>query len=343
MPKNRIRRERKANPELEQARKDAKKEVREANAVASNFLNNAWKKLERESIDAGIDWNEIEQCMDKSAFNEGVLHLCEYAATGVLPDHPAAREAERAWQHGIQDPIKLMARVQKNKELADKQKTISTATEAEFRADTTLIDVYADKDGSRIHIHYSIAFMLLCPMNRIHEYNLNMMKDVVYMASHDMLKFPIPEDKNWHGFDGMEKPTNWVMDTHGVCFQPMTTKLFRQFNGLFNNVLNLVGKNAAIHTDNKSAIFFVRNGDISNQFNLTIYLWAASKESRHLLRRSCNFCAKTREDNTFLCCNGCKRIYYCSPECQRKAWKQHKKICHEIRDDVDSLHKPDSL
>jgi len=337
MPKNRIRRERLRNPETEQIRKDAKKEERAMCAVASTFLDNAWEKLKIDCIDAGMDWNGIQDSMDRSAFNEGVLHLCEYATTGVLPDHPAAREAEREWQHGKQNPVKLMARVQKTKELAEKQKAIVAKTDAEFREDVTLIDVYDDKDGSRIHIFYSIALLMCCPVSKVHEYNLNMMKDVVYMTSHDMLKFPIPEDKNWHSFHGKEKPTNWVMDTHNVCFQPMTTKLFRQFNSQVDNMLSLTGKNSAVHMDNKSAVFFIRTGDVSEPCSITFYLWAASKESRQLLRRSCNFCAKTRENNTFLCCNGCKRIYYCSPTCQKAAWKQHKNICQEIRDEVDSL------
>tara|TARA_B100001758_G_scaffold241882_1_gene249331 strand:- start:32999 stop:34012 length:1014 start_codon:yes stop_codon:yes gene_type:complete len=337
MPKNRIRRERQANPEVEQARRDAKREDRVITAQASKFLDSAWKKLKQDSINAGMDWNEIENSMDRSAFDEGVLHLCEYATTGVLPDNPAAREAEREWQHGKRDPVELMARVQKTKELAEKQQAIAAKTDAEYRQDETLIDVYDDKDGSRIHIFYSIALMLCCPVSKVHEYNLNMMKDVVYMTSHDMLKFPIPDDKNWHGINGREKPTNWVMDTHGVCFQPMTTKLFRQFNGQVDNMLSLAGKNAVVHMDNKSAVFFVRTGDVSEPFTVTFYLWAASKDSRKLLRRSCNFCAKTRENYTFLCCNGCKRIYYCSPECQKKGWNSHRQICNEIRNDVGSL------
>eukprot|EP00092_Neocalanus_flemingeri_P007461 GFUD01008057.1.p1 GENE.GFUD01008057.1~~GFUD01008057.1.p1 ORF type:complete len:603 (+),score=99.82 GFUD01008057.1:51-1859(+) len=34
-------------------------------------------------------------------------------------------------------------------------------------------------------------------------------------------------------------------------------------------------------------------------------------------------------------CSGCKSAYYCSPGCQKKSWKSHKKVCKEIQSTLD--------
>ncbi|KZV86234.1 hypothetical protein EXIGLDRAFT_681208 [Exidia glandulosa HHB12029] len=39
-------------------------------------------------------------------------------------------------------------------------------------------------------------------------------------------------------------------------------------------------------------------------------------------------------------CSGCTRVFYCGVECQKKAWKQHKKTCkmHHDKDKLEEAH-----
>ncbi|CAD8117731.1 unnamed protein product [Paramecium sonneborni] len=46
------------------------------------------------------------------------------------------------------------------------------------------------------------------------------------------------------------------------------------------------------------------------------------------IQDSCQICNK--QDAELLRCSQCKSIYYCSIECQKKDWKDHKFICSEI-------------
>ena len=54
---------------------------------------------------------------------------------------------------------------------------------------------------------------------------------------------------------------------------------------------------------------------------------ATSKTAKKLLRSQCNACCKPRGEADFKCCARCKRVYYCSEECQRKAFFMHKDFC----------------
>lgn len=44
-------------------------------------------------------------------------------------------------------------------------------------------------------------------------------------------------------------------------------------------------------------------------------------------RSGCATCAKKKDECTLMLCGGCKIIYYCSQECQKADWKEHKPIC----------------
>jgi hypothetical protein len=69
------------------------------------------------------------------------------------------------------------------------------------------------------------------------------------------------------------------------------------------------------------------------------------RQSRRLLRRTfrrdpsrsnkelCANCFLPEEagQNNLLCCARCRRIKYCSKECQRAHWKAHKKSCQSPR------------
>eukprot|EP01083_Nonionella_stella_P157575 511704_1 len=43
-------------------------------------------------------------------------------------------------------------------------------------------------------------------------------------------------------------------------------------------------------------------------------------------------CAKCNKTGATAVCGACKCTYYCSRDCQRKDWKQHKKICKMIKE-----------
>ena len=45
---------------------------------------------------------------------------------------------------------------------------------------------------------------------------------------------------------------------------------------------------------------------------------------------TCSVCKKTDFDSTFKKCGGCKSVYFCSSECNKLAWAEHKKHCKEI-------------
>jgi len=51
-----------------------------------------------------------------------------------------------------------------------------------------------------------------------------------------------------------------------------------------------------------------------------------AKKKMYQLRHRCQFCSKLAHQP----CK-CKKVYYCSPECQTKDWKRHKRECREIR------------
>ena len=47
---------------------------------------------------------------------------------------------------------------------------------------------------------------------------------------------------------------------------------------------------------------------------------------------SCNACGKAASGATaFLRCSACKQAWYCSADCQKAAWKGHKKACKQLR------------
>jgi hypothetical protein len=50
--------------------------------------------------------------------------------------------------------------------------------------------------------------------------------------------------------------------------------------------------------------------------------------------KTCNSCHKP-DDQGLSVCGSCKQVYYCSVECQKSDWKQHKAACKESRRRMD--------
>ena len=48
----------------------------------------------------------------------------------------------------------------------------------------------------------------------------------------------------------------------------------------------------------------------------------------------CSFCFENKKTK---CCQGCQIIYYCSIECQKKAWVTHKTVCKKLQKRKDLL------
>ncbi|GAA5910422.1 hypothetical protein JCM6882_007353 [Rhodosporidiobolus microsporus] len=45
------------------------------------------------------------------------------------------------------------------------------------------------------------------------------------------------------------------------------------------------------------------------------------------VRRYCEGCEKKVSMDDMRRCGGCRRVFYCDRDCQRKGWKEHKKVC----------------
>lgn len=60
------------------------------------------------------------------------------------------------------------------------------------------------------------------------------------------------------------------------------------------------------------------------------------KPSLNLIRSGCAVCSNL----TSKCCNNCKKIMYCSKECQEKDWSQHKEFCDSLSKQLGNLDDP---
>jgi hypothetical protein len=60
------------------------------------------------------------------------------------------------------------------------------------------------------------------------------------------------------------------------------------------------------------------------------YVWNRSVERNNA--KICDGCMQvTNAKGSYMVCAGCKRVYYCSLECQKATWKKHKPMCERIR------------
>lgn len=66
-------------------------------------------------------------------------------------------------------------------------------------------------------------------------------------------------------------------------------------------------------------------GQVNDALNFTNEIEKKLAEYR---KRQCTNCSKTGPWNT---CSGCKKVHYCSPDCQNTHWAQHKSDCIKHR------------
>lgn len=48
----------------------------------------------------------------------------------------------------------------------------------------------------------------------------------------------------------------------------------------------------------------------------------------------CRVCQTTKPGESVKLCKGCKMVYYCSEQCQKKDWKSHKIVCKQVQEGV---------
>lgn len=326
MPKNHVLRQRAKERDLDNARREAKKLQRQYGTAEHEF-----EQFAQTAIENGMDPKEVAQSLEEfRAFQRDIKHIADN--NNVIFNYFSSSATDFR-------PGGLDARAKMSKQLEQMHKLKMQETHAEFLRDDHKIQLFYTSEGVDVHIWYHIATLLRCPFPKMQEYNLNMIQDVIYMTTYKELEGQllqlhervIAEDS---------QPLKFLMNTQNVRVIPLTRELFRRFAGSVGTMIHVGPDHRNLFSKDMSALFFVRNGPISDSFSLKFYVWAASKESRKLLRWSCNACGKTRVNvdvEKFLCCNQCKRVYYCSPECQANHWQAHKIICREIGREVGDL------
>lgn len=53
------------------------------------------------------------------------------------------------------------------------------------------------------------------------------------------------------------------------------------------------------------------------------------------LRKGVNSCSVCSSFSNLKRCKNCKKVYYCSRECQKADWRLHKNICQLCKTDID--------
>ena len=57
-----------------------------------------------------------------------------------------------------------------------------------------------------------------------------------------------------------------------------------------------------------------------------------------LFKNRCSHCRKPKEpEEKLLCCGGCRQTNYCSVECQKAAWSEHKTCCKLLKETKEQV------
>lgn len=84
----------------------------------------------------------------------------------------------------------------------------------------------------------------------------------------------------------------------------------------------------ALQSDNSSILFFRHNegnGCHLNDYYLSRKVMQETNDKDPI--NECDNCGKKEGDSELKLCSRCKKVYYCSRECQKKAYRVHKRYC----------------
>lgn len=197
----------------------------------------------------------------------------------------------------------------------------------------------------RLHINWSFAMAMACPLRNIFSHNLLMDTDVLYQTNMDGLLQWCEVKDMLDKSDEDLREFSVELDTWGVQIVPLTVTL------LGTLVKKTLGYTVKLHNakdDIENTVYFKRSKPLVDPKNeeeavsdesrgaITVFLWAATRHAKKILRMSCHNCCRSRRNGgvKFLCCGGCKRVYYCSAACQTAGWPWHRDWCHDICQEV---------
>ena len=66
------------------------------------------------------------------------------------------------------------------------------------------------------------------------------------------------------------------------------------------------------------------------QFEFKFYVKQRDKEIKQKIQTFCGGCNVLKHCTELSKCGNCNCAYYCSAECQKNHWKEHKAQCYEI-------------
>lgn len=105
------------------------------------------------------------------------------------------------------------------------------------------------------------------------------------------------------------------------------TALHKAFES--NNIALALGLLRASEDPRNLFMIFNKKGQtpielISPTSDLFLICFNLAYAQQYKKSKACAYCAK---ENCIMLCGKCKAVYYCSPACQKKDWRAHKKIC----------------
>jgi hypothetical protein len=105
---------------------------------------------------------------------------------------------------------------------------------------------------------------------------------------------------------------------------------------VYVNISNKLSESAAKRMNERILVgyeSFENKTDIQlsyTEFTFKFYVNKRDKELKKDALQECTCCNELKVATEFKKCSNCKVAYYCSAECQKKHWKQHKSYCYEV-------------
>lgn len=142
---------------------------------------------------------------------------------------------------------------------------------------------------------------------------------------------------SWGTQDEVSHPSPVACHSSGVACRSNPRKL-TWISGILSNTIFLAQSLAKtvgtimVAANVRKALCRISFGDEENS-NIEQEVWTAEQERLRLVATiGCRRCKRLPQSGqTFSRCSGCKEVQYCSTDCQRDDWKEHKKFCQILR------------